>query len=431
MIWIPSGGVSGNTVSFTSPLANSNWSTQRTVALTWLNTSGTVGVGVEDLTIVGPIALDGTYACWIKGVRLVSTSGGLLLTFHFDAHSLVSNSYISNTTTGINYLAEWGYDGGETSQSDFLFLNNIVEGGFVAGFGDQVDQVYAYNYFPTAANTGFVSNGEFQHHAGTSFLLREGNQMGYTLDDDTWATHNFNTWFRNYISGIDWEYPSVTGPGFEIGGWARFDNIIGNAIGGGSSSSSYGAVISVDSRLLDGGANGLTTKSLMRWANYVLCSGGDAHCNKTNFDSAEVPSNLSSFGANSTPFQNPAPSSQSLPVSFFMNVTAHPSGGTGLSWWKTCTSWSSFPTSCASYATPPLPAIGPDVSGGQNINGHAYNIPAALAWTNLPLDSSYSTPWGHLRQFDERVYQSDGSAGSPPPTGNALEPPSGLTATVE
>ncbi len=58
---------------------------------------------------------------------------------------------------------------------------------------------------------------------------------------------------------------------------------------------------------------------------------------------------------------------QTLPASFFMNsMTAHANGGTGLNWWKACKSWSSFPTSCASTSTPPMPPIGPDVTGGQN-----------------------------------------------------------------
>jgi hypothetical protein len=33
--------------------------------------------------------------------------------------------------------------------------------------------------------------------------------------------------------------------------------------------------------------------------------------------------------------------------------------------------------------------VGPDVTGGPYVNGTAYNIPAAVAWQNLPVDSSY------------------------------------------
>jgi len=80
-------------------------------------------------------------------------------------------------------------------------------------------------------------------------------------------------------------------------------------------------------------------------------------------------------------------------------MVAHPNGGTGLSWWKVCTSWASFPTACASSRTQPFPPIGPDVTGGPtstdpghpyaNIDGHAYDIPAALAYRYLPIDTSY------------------------------------------
>jgi hypothetical protein len=420
VFWIPAGGVSKNSVTIGTPLANTNWSTARTAAVVWLNVNGTIGVGVEDLTVVGSIGMNGTYACWVKGVRLIT-------------HSLVANSYIANTTEGINYLVEWGYDGGEQGQSHHLFINNIIEGGFAAGEGDQVDEVYAYNYYPTAGNPGWVSNGNFQHHAGTSFLLNEGNQMGKSLDDNTWATHNFNAWFRNYSSCIDPTYPGLdNSPTIGIQGWARFANIIGNALGGGACSSAYQAVYGVfDINNTEYDKTGLTEASTMRWGNYVTCS-GNSHCNTSSFDSAEVPTNLSNFGSNSTPYQNPVPSDHNLPASFFMNgMTAHPNGGTGLNWWKTCMRWTSFPTSCASYSAPPMPPIGPDVTGGPNINGHAYDIPAALAWANLPTDSSYATAWGtHLRQFDERVYASDGGGNDPPPTGN-LTPPSGLSAVVE
>lgn len=433
VLWIPAGGVKGNTVTLSTPLANSNWSTARSAAITWLSASAVIGVGIEDLTLVNNnTSFSGTYACWVKGVRLISTSASVLMYFHFDAHSLVANSYIANTTAGINYLVEWGYDGGEQGQSDHLFINNIIEGGFAAGEGDQIDHVYAYNYNPTAGNPSWVSNGPFQHHAGTSFLLSEGNQEAKLLEDNTWATHNFNTFFRNYLNCTDPTYPSLgNAPAIGIQGWSRFENAIGNALGGGNCSSAYVAqygIFDLNSTGYD--KTGLTEASTMRWGNYAACSDGNTHCNKSNFDSTEVPSNLSSFGANSTPYQNPVPASQSLPASFFMNnVTAQPSGGTGLSWWKTCTSWTTFPTACASFGTPPFPPIGPDVTGGPFLSGHAYNIPAALAWANLPLDSNYSTSWGHLRQFDERVYQNDAS--SLAQTTNPPDPPSGLTVTVE
>ena len=429
VIWIPVGGVSGNTVNFTTPLANSTWSTARTAALTWLTAAGTVGVGVEDLTIFGSIGMTGTYACWVKGARLItSVNNATLMTFAFDSHGLVANSYIASTSGGAEqYLVQFGSDSGAKEQSDQLFINNIIEGGFIAGMGDQTEDVYAYNYFPTANNGSWVENGNFNHHAGTSYLLYEGNQAGRLLDDDTWGTHNFNSYFRNYSSCTDPVYPGLgQAPAIGIQGWARFSNLVGNALGGGVCSSQYQAQYGVfDINNTGHDTTGLTQASTMRWGNYVVCSDGNPHCNKSNFDSAEVPTNLSSFGTNSTKFQNPVPASQNLPASFFMRgMTAHPHGGTGLSWWKACTNWTSFPTGCSSYSTPPMPPIGPDVTGGTNINGHAYNIPAALAWANLLPDSNYPTSWGALRQFDERVYQTDSG-------GTGLAAPTGLAAVAQ
>jgi hypothetical protein len=435
ILWIPTGGVSGNTVNFASPVEHPNWSTARTASITWLNT-GFVGVGIEDLTLVGPITFTGTYASWIKGVRLITTSATLLLQFHFDSHSLVANSYIGNTTGGANggnnELVLWGYDGGEQGQSDHLFISNIVDGGFTYGYGDEVGHVYAYNYYRTAGNSAWVENGIGQHHVGTMFLLTEGNEMGDLQDDDTWGAHNFNTFFRKWVSDVDWGYPSTGGQGMQIGGWARFENAIGNALQ--SFDDTYRGAYDLNGPVGYPTDNtGLTQSSLMRWGNYAVCR-SDSHCNTSSFDSNEVPANLSNFGANSMPYQNSVPRSQNLPATFFLSndrtnyVTAHPNGGTGLNWWKTCTSWITFPTSCASYSTPPMPPIGPDITGGQNIAGHAYNIPAAVAWANLPSDPKYPTSWGtNLKQFDERVYQSDsGGTGATNPN-----PPTGLTAVAQ
>jgi hypothetical protein len=422
VLWIPSGGVSGNTVTFSSRLESANWSTARTAAITWLSNPSVAGAGVEDLSIENnSIGFNGTYACWVKGVRIVSTaSNPVLLSFHFDAHSLVANSYIANTQGGSGAeIIQWGMDSGEQAQSDHLFINNIIEGGYAYGLGDQINQVYAYNYYPTANNSGWVENGNAQHHAGTSFILNEGNQMGSSMDDDTWGTHNFNTWFRNYVSCLDPTFPSTGGPALQIGGWARFDNAVGNALGGGTCSNSYAGLWDLNG---PGGFNtdgsGLTKASFLRWGNYVQCS-GDAHCNTSSFDSLEVPSNLSSFGANSTPYQNSVPANHNLPASFFMSVNSAPS------WWVVCKTWNTFPTSCAATQTQPYPAIGPDVTGGSHLSGHAYDIPAAVAWASLPDDASYPTSWGHLRQFDASVY-GNSSGGNTSPSA-----PTGLTAAVQ
>jgi len=430
VIWIRSGGVSGNTVNFTSPVYMPNWSTARTASLIWLDNTGVVGAGVEDLSVEngGTIRFQGTYACWAKGVRIVTTATNSpqILSFSFDANSLVANSYIAGTVGGPDtQLITWGSNSGEQCQSNHLFINNIGEGGWGEGGGCTVGNVFAYNYW-YRSGSAWVENGEFQHSAGTSFLLREGNQVGLAGDDDTWGTHNFNTFFRNWISDNDPPSQCANGPGIDMGGWARFENVVGNVLGNKQCSNTYGNALRINGPSgfpVDN--TGLTQASTMVWGNYAVCIGDtDPHCGVVTFNNSEVPTNLSSFGANSTPYQSSLPSSHNLPASFFINnMTAHPSGGTGLSWWKTCTSWTSFPTTCASYSTPPMPPFGPDVTGGQNMNGYAWNVPAALARFNLPTDPTYGNA---IVQFDERVYQNDsgGSASAP-------SAPTGLTAAVQ
>ena len=123
----------------------------------------------------------------------------------------------------------------------------------------------------------------------------------------------------------------------------------------------------------------------MRWGNYDTVNAA------VRWISSEVPSSLASPNA---AYSNPVPSNQKLPASFFMNsMGVYPTGGTGLSWWKVCTAWSTFPTTCATTRTPPMPPIGPDVTGGSNINGYAYDIPSVIAWKALPIDTSYQNSY--------------------------------------
>ena len=77
------------------------------------------------------------------------------------------------------------------------------------------------------------------------------------------------------------------------------------------------------------------------------------------------------------------------------SATSHQDGGTGLSWWKVCTSWTTFPTSCSASQTKPFPTAGPDITGGPYVagTGSAYDIPAAIAYENLPIDTTYQNSY--------------------------------------
>ena len=96
----------------------------------------------------------------------------------------------------------------------------------------------------------------------------------------------------------------------------------------------------------------------MRWGNY------DTVNNAARFVASEVPTGLSLYA-------NPLPGSQVLPAS--LRLVSRPG------FWAT------------PWGTPPWPAIGPDVSGGNvpGLGGHANNIPAQLCYANSPIDSGY------------------------------------------
>ena len=252
------------------------------------------------------------------------------------------------------------------------------------------------------------------------------------------------------MSGYDWGQ-GFTGNAVNIGGWSRFENVIGNVIGSTNNASSpYGTnsgILRVNydnpgTYNCNGGSAGpcdgthLTDYSLMRWGNYVFCTGNASHCNVAGgtWDTAEIPTtsgSLSGWSAAVQAYANTVPADHNLPPSFFLSVDrtnymgVHANGGTGLNWWKTCSGWTNFSTlTCASYSTPPMLPIGPDIQSGTatGTNGYANYIPAVIAYNSLPADDSHAG----LKQFDESVYGNDSGDGTSPPNS-----PTGLTAIVQ
>ena len=349
LFWIPRGGISGNTVTLDTPIASPLWSTGNSVSLMAMNGSLT-GAGVEDFSTVGLFTFSGCYACWIKGLRIIASGGGTLDSFV--ARSLIANNYIvANNAVGTLNTIEIGGENDQTVyDSDMLILNNIFYNAYLEEDGGNNEEVLAYNSFMGTEEGGTDYSGEFPHNpGGHMFILREGNQNSMDWDDSTWTARNFDTWFRNWDSCYDPVSAQQVANCIDDGEYSRFDNVIGNVVGSPHVTQPYSNLLGVNRSSVDP----LTTASNMQWGNYVLCTGnapdGNSDCAVAggSFDTAQVPTNLSSYGANSTPFQNSVPASHSLPASFFMNsMAAHPSGGTGLSWWKTCTSWTTFPTSC-------------------------------------------------------------------------------------
>ena len=350
-------------------------------------------MGLEDLTVElngsASVAISGAYASWVKGVRLKGTPSGQSINIgNSTKNCLVANNYITAGTPG-PYHEMVQYSG----DSDDLIVNNVIDGGFIEGGGHSSGVVFAYNYLRDSNSIG-NPYGEFQHQAGSSFNLFEGNQMPVLRDDDTWGTHNLNSFFRNYLSCWDTPFSTNNYSALLIDSYSRFDNAIGNALGSSNpitgnpqcptyDGSTFPYLFGIN---IGGGINGindpLTRSSALRWGNYAVCTG--TNCNTVRFDSAENPTTLT---GNAAAYNNIVSPSTALPASFFMN------GNTAPNWWTVCKTWSTFPTSCSSTQTPLYPAIGPEVTTGTE-NPHANDIPAAVAWRSLPIDTSYQASYG-------------------------------------
>lgn len=410
-------GGSNYTITFTPGLYMPNWAAQGGGAFVgWTGAGSTQtpsGIGLEALTVdmTGTsgnfgIQFSNVYASWIKGVRIVGTGSSEAVDFFNCKNSLIANSLIDDYSYLINPLSLSLQEG---SDSDNLVINNILLHGLSwEGLGSNEGDVIAYNLI-AQTHTLYYEANPFQHTPGNAFTLYEGNSTGHITDDDTWGSANLNTFFRNYLNGADPPYllpsscSSLSCIAMKIDGYHRFSNIIGNVIYG-PQLTSYEAILSTPTNGVTNNAcyrwsadtdDPLTLTTAMRWGN--VCSKTQASDTPTNsgirFVSSEVPTSLS---GNAIPFQNSVPGNTNLPGSFFMSTTAHPSGGTGLSWWKVCTSWSSFPTSCSGTQTNPFPAVGPEVTGGNNAGGFAYDIPAAVAFNStsaLPIDTTYQNSY--------------------------------------
>jgi hypothetical protein len=420
---------SGNnwTVTIRPGLYLADWTFSQGATLVWQNQSSftSVGVGIEDMTIrpydQGNAVMigNGGYADWMKGVREMAANNVDIFEINICSHCLAANNYFfvnnpSSMAPGFSSTVK------EQTSGDSLFLNNMAtEGAFFDDGGMHQGEVIAYNYSrENCCNTDGYQSTYFAHGPGNQLLLRESNEWGRTNDDDTVGTHNLETDFRNNLNCGDTPYilSGARGGGIQYSAWARFANAVGNVIGlGGSPATSalctgYQATETDDFVWnLNGGTvpdnSGLTVASLLRWGNISnIKQSTDTPANSgIRFVSSEIPTNAqmsSSTYPNAVYLQNSVPANNNLPCSFFLQgyssttCTARYNGGTGLGWWKVCTSWSTFPTACASSTTPPFPTNGPDVlaANGAPAN-YANDIPSAVAWKNLPTDTTFQVSY--------------------------------------
>jgi len=387
-----------------------NWSGLGSPNVTWLPTA--TGTGLEDMTLDftgntgnAQVFIDDCYACWVKGNRIINGNNYQIQTQN-SKNYLISNNYFYGATTLVS-SPPGGID--FNTDSDGLILNNIGQLSTFYWQGTAVDDVLAYNYLRDAySNSGSQCYPPVivSHEAGVSFALLEGNETGSLQMDDIHGTQNLDTFFRNLASSNDPPYTSGCNPGaIQVDGYARFMNIVGNVLGSGTTTNYQSTSSTFKSTPIyiigtDGSAavtDSLAFSSSLRWGNYDVVTAATRWCGNSSSPGwsttcssvSEVPTSLSGYAA---PFQNPVPATTTLPASFFIPATT-----TQLSWWGVCTN---YPT-CSTSQTQPFPPIGPDVSGGGPVignatdiyGGHAYDVPAAIAWEDLPVDTAYQASY--------------------------------------
>lgn len=427
------------TVTISPGVRDPHIRTDRSPGAWWGSSLPISGVVFAGVTIDGSqVTAGGTnniscYNCyqdWIYGVRSFEAQS-IHLVFWQSAH----NTALSNYFYGIQ-----GHGGSATQSyatdmytgsSDNLIANNIYQHVAVAmqnegGMGN----VYYYNWCidnDNSAAPNFPLGDYIQHAAGTMFNLTEGNECSHvTLDNFHGANGGMWTSYRNLWRGAEPGYIWQTSA-LQAATGSRHWNMIASVLGLPGVHTSYvwpGYVApctnsqcnspylpnGAASAVLDVGFSGLENSRIftlncnnycpiddesvdlpsaspagtaMAWGNIDVVTGvnnprfcgnsSDTGWSSVCGNKSEIPTGIAQFAATLPTLGDTAAGQGPLPASFFgcgvFNGFAQTPWGTG---------------SC--------PSIGPDVTGGNvpNYGGHAYYIPAAIAFQNLPIDPNHS-----------------------------------------
>jgi hypothetical protein len=394
--------INGSNVTISPPVALPNFRASQAPGAWWGNTSTVLqNSGIEDLTVdftgggAAGLEMVNVTNSWTKGVRWIFTGGPGSFVFHVvivnGFRVTTRDSYFYGPTVQGN--TQYAYT--PHVSGSLLLENNIFHHNVSAMIPNdpEVRSVYGYNYVDDTFYSGAVQ----LHSAASMMNLYEGNNLPSYLGDVLHGPHYFETLFRNHMDGYTHNQTQVNeNSAFSLLTHNRFFNIIGNVIGHShyttyqaSQTQNQNAIFVLGSQGTgSGGAVGSdahVARTLMRWGNW------DSVNNATRFVAGEVPSDITSF-------PNPIPAFQTLPASFYL--------GGKPAWWATA------------FGTPPWPAIGPDVTGGNVSNsptgGHANKIPARLCFENSPVDPAYPSSNPRIRLFNANTCYAQQTTGAAP-----------------
>lgn len=362
--------------------------------------------------------------CWVKNIALKNIArAGIFTTWSMQVEIRDSYFSASNTPGG---PTEYGI---ELLQNSYTKIENNIFIGITAPvlLEGSMGMVVGYNYtLNTASGAQFAS---IDHHLAHDFLqLWEGNVSSGAAQDNSWGSSSWSTMYRNYFLG---SAPNKTNfqIAVQINAHQVYHNLVANVLGTPGLQTAYvcdaGSPTHADNTyVFDLGnwdncgiptpTDALVETSMMRWGNWdaatYLANGSTNGIRECTASATGNSACTANERANTDPtFPGLASPATTFPGSFYNGVTAaHPSGGTGLSFWK----------NPSSGFTPIYPPIGPDVtcSGGScnsNAAAHAAMIPAQLCYNNTTKSGVF------LTAFDATAcYAAD--TGAAPGTSSAI-----------
>lgn len=371
--------IRGTTLTITPPLL---WSYAPNPVVLYSFIGITRFVGLEDMKVDhvngrsgASFMIDQCYGCWVRGIASYKPGG-----YHTyildslrgeirDSYFLDSQTYGANNA-GLNVRGTTNGGVNQGAVTGFAFENNIFDKTFPgvelqnASSGNYVGFNYGYaaqagNREPGDDYVGW-NTGMFNDNHGPHDMMNlwEGNAGEQFTSDGYFGSASHGTLYRNHLTGLNPRF-GIAWNAISLNRWSYHYNVVGNVLGADAVAAvtyQFGDTASCGAgkgiyRLgfpntgncgltpFDGasppGIDAAVTSTLLRWGNYDT-KHGDAV-----WDAAEIPAGV------------PAPTTRQLPASLYYDRKPP--------WWPPAVAW---------------PPIGPDVTDGELVAGHAWKIPA-------------------------------------------------------
>ncbi len=414
--------VSGSTVGIDPPM-NTTYSGSLSPLAIMVTNSPTHDAGVESLQmydndsgLTSNFAFEGTYNCWIENVES-NYSDADQVEIDYSTHDTVADSYLHDafvhqSGTTDSELAMRYYSTANLVQNNvFRRLHNsvLVEWGASAN-------VTAYNYFDGNFDSGSQNVTMYPiafHGSHPEYNLYEGNVATMVNDDCIWGSSSDETFFRNWIvgttlicspvnntrgtisctpvgtygsSGVNAWWSSQANRPIDLGYLSTADNMAGNVVGSsqllslmkmtkmltwssGVSRAYEGTAYGYSLGFGGGGAGDSGTYSNCGTSGYP----GSPWCSDNtqpyttgiiqgDYSYADGSTNWA-FGG----YTDPNSSDHTLPSSMYLSAKP------------------------AFFGSTAFPAIGPDVTGGNDTSGHVNYIPAQVCYAEGKMPNCLTT----------------------------------------